>query len=220
MLAFGTTVLTNANYCTFSWGPFLGAVRINALWLDLGVATQQNGVLGIFQANDATTPSGAVANPANLPQGWTPLYDFSLFDGGSAIDGELYKFPFGTGATPSSFFLTPIAMDVVGGQFWLKVWVNNRSGGVADPKGALWIEESPADLDITGIDVRPIPGEPPAPPPGPPAPPPSPPPPTGTTPPAPPGTPVALPDPSPLTIPPITIDPLSPAISARELTAP
>ena len=220
MLAFGSTLVANATFATFSWGPFLGAVRITGIYLDLGTVSQQNGIAGIFQANDDSTPSGAIVNPAALPQGWTPLYDFSAFDGGSPIDGELYKFPFGTGSTALVYSLLPIAMDVTGGQFWLKVWINNRSGGTSDPHGALWIEENPDDLVSSGIDVRPQPGEPPPAPPAPPAPPPSPPTTTGTTPTVPPGTPVVLPDPSPLSIPPITIDPLSPAISARELTAP
>jgi hypothetical protein len=220
LLAFGSTVLTNGNFCTFSFGPFAGGLRIKAFFVDPGSTTQQNGIVGIFAASDDGTPSGAIVSPATLPSGWTPVYDFSLFDGGSAVDKDLHLFPWGTGSTPLVWQMPGLETDITGTQFWLKVWVNNRSGAVADPHGFLVVEENPDDLTGLAIDVRPQPGAPPATPPVPPGPVPPPPPPPAPVPtPQPPGS-GALPDPGPLTIPPITIDPAAPAPSARELTAP
>jgi hypothetical protein len=216
LLAFGTTSLINGQFATFSFGPFQGAIRILSMWLDLGSTTQQNGSIGLFVANSPDTPSGAVANPAAIPSGWTTLYDYSLFDGGSVVDQELPKFPFGTTSDGASYALANAPMDVVATQFWLKVWVNNRLGVACDPKGFIWIDDAPADLLGGGVDVRPQPGgQPPAGSPPPAPPPPAPTVPTPGPPPAPPGV-SALPRPEDAGIPPTRIDPQRPIDSSRE----
>lgn len=220
LLAGGTTLIANGNFATFSWGPFTAPVRITGLWIDLGSSTQQNGVAGLYYAAGPEAPSGANGPPLPIPGGWTALHDFSLVDGGAALDDELYKVPFGTGSTALVWAMSNLEIDVAAVNFYLKVVCCNRSGAASDPHVFLNIEEEPAGLDASQIDVRPQPGfPPPAPPPTPPA----------STPPAiPPGpqqpdvgpATANLPPASPQTMPAIKIDPRDPLHSSTEVYKP
>lgn len=220
LLAGGTTLLGNGQFCTFTWGPFSGPIRILGIWLDLGSTTQQNGNAGFFYGPDASAPNGAIGTAIAIPTGWTSLQDFSLFDGGSAVDDELYKFPWGTGATPLTFAMAPCEIDVLAVNFHLKCIVTNRTAAAADPHVFIAIEEDPPGLDATQIDVRPQPGFPPAPPP--PTPPASTPPPIPQAPQQPDAGPTTanLPPPGPGAIPEILLDPRDPLTSALAIYKP
>lgn len=217
LLAFGTTALSNGNFCSFSFGPFSGTLRLRTIYLDCGGSAQQNGAVGIFTSPGNDQPSGIVANPAPLPAGWTPIYTHSLFDGGSVVDGELYKFPFGTKSDAGPIIMTGLDLDLVGSLFFLKVWVNNRTAAAYDPQGWLAVEENPPGTEGLPIEPRVPPLEEAAPPPPPlteaaaAAPPPE------AAPPPPPPPAALLPIASAESIPPVQIDPQDPVESSREL---
>lgn len=205
-----------AGFETFSWGPFRGALRFHRIWLRNGDSTATRTSAGLFIAADPDRPSGVYAAPFTGFPGWTALHDPSEVDTPNTDDLTGRFAPYQQTSVDGLTILDTGKIDVVGGIFYVKLWVRNSSGGGVPVHAHLVVEENPADVDPFAIDVRVPPPDgqaPPPPPPPAPAPPAAPAPPT--PPPAAPGPP-ALPPPLPGAFPPIVIDPHDPLTSALE----